>query len=48
MKIAYYILIIKEVLMLKLIKLFLFHVIKDFNVFNNIILNKGIIFINKF
>ena len=45
---TYYILIIKEVLMLKLIKLFLLYIIKDFNVFNDITLNKSIIFINKF
>ena len=45
---TYYILIIKEVLMLKLIKLFLLYIIKDFNVFNNITLNKSIMFISKF
>ena len=48
MKMTYYILIIKEVLILKLIKLFLLYIIKDFNILNNIILNKGIIFTNKF
>ena len=45
---AYYILIIKEVLMLKLIKLFLLYIIKDFNILNNITLNKDIMFISKF
>ena len=47
-KIIYYILIIKEINIPELIKLFILHVIKDFNIPSSIISNKGLVFINKF
>jgi hypothetical protein len=47
-KIIYYILIIKEIIIAKLVKLFILYIIKNFNIFNNIILNKKVIFINNF
>jgi hypothetical protein len=39
---------IKEINIIKLIKLFILYIIKDFKILLNIILNKRLIFINKF
>ena len=48
MKIVYYIIIIKEIIILKLIKLFILYIIKDFKILISIIFNKGSIFTSKF
>jgi hypothetical protein len=48
MKIVYYIVIIKEIIILKLVELFIFYVVKDFKIFISIIFNKGSIFTSKF
>jgi hypothetical protein len=48
MKIARYILIIKEINAPELIKLFILHVIKDFGIPSSMTLNKGLIFTSKF
>jgi hypothetical protein len=47
-KITRYILIIKEINASKLVKLFILHVIKDFNILLSITSNKGLVFTNKF
>ena len=48
MKIARYIVIIKEIIVFKLIELFILYVIKDFKILISIIFNKGFIFTSKF
>ena len=48
MKIARYIIIIKEIIVLELIELFILYVIKDFKIFTGIMFNKGSIFTSKF
>ena len=48
MKIVYYIIIIKEIIVLKLVELFILYIIKDFKIFISIISNKGFIFTSKF
>ncbi len=45
---AYYILIIKEINTVKLIKLFILYIIKDFKILVNITSNRGLMFINEF
>ncbi len=47
-KIAYYILIIKEINTIKLVELFILYIVKDFKILAGIMLNKGLIFISKF
>jgi hypothetical protein len=48
MKIVYYIIIIKEIIVFKLIELFILYIIKDFKIFISIIFNKSFIFTSKF
>jgi hypothetical protein len=48
MKITRYIIIIKEIIVLKLVELFILYVIKDFKILISIISNKGSIFTSKF
>ena len=48
MKLARYIITIKDIIALKLIELFILYIIKDFSILKDIILNKGHVFINKF
>ena len=48
MKIVRYIIIIKEIIILKLVELFVFHVIKDFKIFISIMFNRSSIFTSKF
>jgi len=45
---ARYILIIKEINVPELAKLFILHVIKDFNILSGMTSNKGLIFTSKF
>ena len=47
-KILYYILIIKKINIIKLIKLFFIEIILKFNILDNIIIDRGSIFINIF
>ena len=47
-KMARYILIIKEINVPELAKLFILHVIKDFNILSGMTSNKGLIFTSKF
>jgi hypothetical protein len=48
MKIIRYILIIKEILAPELVKLFIYYIIKDFNILIDITSNKKSVFISKF
>jgi hypothetical protein len=48
MKIVYYIVIIKEIIVLELLELFILYVIKDFKILISITFNKGSIFTSKF
>jgi hypothetical protein len=48
MKIVYYIVIIKEIIVLKLVELFVLYVVKDFKILISIISNKSSIFTSKF
>ena len=48
MKIVYYIVIIKEIIVLKLVELFMLYIVKDFKILISIISNKGFIFTSKF
>ncbi len=47
-KIAYYILIIKEINATKLVELFILYIVKDFKILASIILDRGLVFISKF
>ncbi len=47
-KIAYYILIIKEINAAELVELFLLYIIKDFGILVGIILDRGLVFTSKF
>ena len=48
MKIARYILIIKEINIPELVELFILHVVKDFGILSGIISDRGSVFISKF
>jgi hypothetical protein len=48
MKIARYIVIIKEIIVFKLVELFMLYIIKDFKILISITSNKGLIFTSKF